>query len=824
MKKGFLGRKNHSLFDTSVQMKDGGMEHVELGFDSSAIPVSGTAKVRSRPTVNYFNSHTSSDVVQGFAVPTPKVPVFPPLNGPKTNGTGSSQQLPNGGIFAVPDNEEGEILIPPPPSVAPPPPPPQFSPPSPKFVPASSLYGDFEVPPDLASLRPPPMPAPKPPTVAQSQDIDLASLKPPSMPAPKPPSVTSSTSSGKASLPVSIVSDHPDVPECPQFTPPPPPVVKQQPHPGPQKTAKAPPPKPVRMSSIQNLDVASASSSTTAAVPSSFNPHTTAKVYSIPKTTLLSGGIDRDMRPKSILLLEDSSGDSVRVHVNGSGPATPSPAQTPLPPAKPARRASSGAQLEQDLKDLKENLTATLPSQHKAVPLSTPKTQTPPNAIPTPTKPAATPPAASPKLPKVPAAPTPQETSQTKVQEVSQVRPRQYSPLLANKLHNLKASESSGTREAGTSPLALLRAAKERERQRSGLSRENSGKSNRSVELPTQATIQPSESKSNSFTVTPKSSSSTSLNSQERLPAEKLDLPAQVAIPAQPQAPVQVTPPQVRISVAKQEPKPPVLSTVPSTSRSNVEKKVQDTNSAPAVSSVQVQDFSIPFIPPPPEFANSDSEDGEGPPSTPPPDPPTKPSIPPPPPPAGPPPPPPPAGPPPSQSTIAKGPPTAQKPKPSNTPRLVPSQSDLQAKIAQQTKPKPLPQNLPSTPTSASQATLLSILQKKMLEMDPKLSAQTKEADNTDDWVTTQSDDEEDIRVPPKPSPKAKSATLPPQASGGLDMRELETRMAQKKAGNVAAASKSPASNGPSKHPHGMTFTVRPGTKQPITLVSKEDS
>lgn len=29
-----------------------------------------------------------SDTAQGFAVPTPKVPLLPFLNGPKTNGTG----------------------------------------------------------------------------------------------------------------------------------------------------------------------------------------------------------------------------------------------------------------------------------------------------------------------------------------------------------------------------------------------------------------------------------------------------------------------------------------------------------------------------------------------------------------------------------------------------------------------------------------------------------------------------------------------------------------------------------------------------------------
>ncbi|XP_031423172.1 uncharacterized protein C6orf132 [Clupea harengus] len=807
MKKGFLSRKSPSLFDSNAgQMKDGGMEHLELVLDSSAIPESGTAKVRSRPTVNYLNAHTFSDTAQGFAVPTPKVPLLPFLNGPKTNGTGSTQQLHNGGLIVVPD-DEGEILIPPPPSVAPPPPPPQFIPPSPKFVSAPLVFGDFEVPPELASLQPPPMPAPKPPTVAQSQDIDLTSLKPPPMPPPKPPSDTSSTNSVKASLPISTPLNHPPVvPDCPKFTPPPPPVVKQQPS-GPQK---APPPKPVRMSSMANIDSATA-------VPSSFNPQNTAKVYSIPKTTLLSGGIDRDVRPKSILLLEDSSGDSFRVHVNGS--TTASPAQTPLPPAKPARRGSSNT-LDKDLKDLKDNMTATLPGQPNAVSSSAPKTQTPPNPISTPPNPAATPPKVSPKLQKVPAAPAPQETSQTKVLGGSQGKPHQYSPLLTRKLHNLKANESSGTREGVASPLALLMAAKERDRQRSSLSRENSTKSSRSVELPVRATIQPSELKPNSFTVIPKTSSSSSLTSQERLPVEKPDLSVQPAVAVKPQAPAQVTPLQERTLVAKQEPKLPVPSTAPSSSPINVKKKVlenQVNNPAPALSCARDQekgeDLSIPFIPPPPEFANSDPEDGEGPPSTPPPDPPSKATIPPP---------PPAKGPPVSPLPITKGPHTAQKPKPPTAPQLPPSPGELKAKIAQQTKPK-LPQNLPPAPTSANQATLLSILQKKMLEMDPKLSVPVKETDNnTDEWGTMPPD-EGVIPVPPKTSPKAKGATLPAQ-SRGLDMRELETRVAQKKAENVAALSKTATSNGPSKQPYGMTFTIRPGTKQPITPISKIDS
>lgn len=53
MRKGlnFLGRKNQSLFDTNTKMKD--MDNVELVLESSAIPESGTASVRARPTVKH---------------------------------------------------------------------------------------------------------------------------------------------------------------------------------------------------------------------------------------------------------------------------------------------------------------------------------------------------------------------------------------------------------------------------------------------------------------------------------------------------------------------------------------------------------------------------------------------------------------------------------------------------------------------------------------------------------------------------------------------------------------------------------------------------
>lgn len=38
---------------------------------------------------------STSDIVQGFAVPTPKVPLLPPFNGLKTNGSGEGLMLKN---------------------------------------------------------------------------------------------------------------------------------------------------------------------------------------------------------------------------------------------------------------------------------------------------------------------------------------------------------------------------------------------------------------------------------------------------------------------------------------------------------------------------------------------------------------------------------------------------------------------------------------------------------------------------------------------------------------------------------------------------------
>ncbi|XP_024283066.1 formin-like protein 14 isoform X1 [Oncorhynchus tshawytscha] len=265
MKKGplhFLGRKNHSLFDTNIKIKE--MDNVELVLDSSAIPESGTAKVRSRPAVKHYMS--SSDVVQGFAVPTPKVPVLPPFNSPKINRAVNDDRFSNGSAISVPDLVDGEIFIPPPPTMAPPPPPPMFSPPPPDFL------GDLD------SLKPPSMPPPKPPSVLLSKEYeDFTSLKPPLMRPPKPPSTSSSASS--SSLSISIPTPVPDFTEPPKFAPPQPPIDMRQ---AALKALKTPPPKPTRLSSIHSMDEASQVPAQASPVqirtPSSFNPQNTAKL------------------------------------------------------------------------------------------------------------------------------------------------------------------------------------------------------------------------------------------------------------------------------------------------------------------------------------------------------------------------------------------------------------------------------------------------------------------------------------------------------------------------------------------------------------------
>nr|XP_046198322.1 pollen-specific leucine-rich repeat extensin-like protein 1 [Oncorhynchus gorbuscha]XP_046198323.1 pollen-specific leucine-rich repeat extensin-like protein 1 [Oncorhynchus gorbuscha] len=568
------------------------------------------------------------------------------------------------------------------------------------------------------------------------------------------------------------------------------------------KALKTPPPKPTRLSSIHSMDEASQvpaqASPVQTPTPSSFNPQNTAKLYSVPKTGILGRQLDRDNRPKQILLLQ----------VNGKDPSV-------APPGKPAQRNSLGMRLEQNLQDLKENLQATLPGQPtppetweevESLSLSAQQGMN---------KHAVVPPKMSPKLQKVVTAPVNTEASQVK-QEASPGRNNKFSPMLDSKLRNLKASDVTGMRDGpAASPLALLMAAKERERHRSSLSLENSTKSNEPL-----ASIQHSECNPNSFTVIPRATSFTSVTSQHK-PQSVVPLEATVVIqiPAKPQNIESAVKGPIANPVVKR-----ILPTSRSSSSSSLAVEKQSGEQRIDSPSSPVRDdenLCMPLLPPPPEFDDHDVVDS--PPSSPPPDPPLKKVLPPTPSPVL-----------PVLSSTAnpvlpvKTPsPPPPKPKSPSPPKFPPPVMEIKPKLPVQIKPKPPPTQALSS-LSASQATLQSILQKKMLEMDCKMDNKMlamKETDS-DDWGSPLS---EETKFPVVPRvtmknsvipAKSKSATVP-AITQGLDMKELDTKMAMKGQG-LSEPSRVPTSNGPrSKQAYGMTFMVQPGTKQPITVVSK---
>ncbi|XP_046730488.1 uncharacterized protein C6orf132 [Silurus meridionalis] len=767
MKKGglnFLSRRNQSLFDTNVQMKD--FESVEFVYDAVVIPDSGTAKVRSRPTVKHFSTFGDG---AGVAVPTPTVPVLPSYTTPQISHTGNTERLSNGSAISSDDIEDGQILIPPPPTIAPPPPPPQFIPPSPGYSSTpSAFFEETYLPVDLSTLQPPSMPPPKPPSLGTPEDVNLSALRPPPMAPPKPPSYQMSTNSPE------------DIPECPKFTPPLPPTEKVQPPTN--KMQKMPPPKPTRFSSISNFELPPSDYATPSFTPSgrpasSFISQNTGKLYSVPKTTNFTGQSERDKM-------------AVGVQVNGNEKETNIP-QNLVPPVKPVRRNSSGIKLDDNIHDLKENMQVMLPNQSltpvRVVDSMASTLQTPPdvpNKIVTPKKNSAT---------------AEKPTTVLSAQDIINFTPpdpmQRYSPLLNKKLQNLKTNEPSNGKEATTSPLALLLAAKEREKQKAALSRENSTKSNTSIDSTTGG-IQMSNTRSNTFTVTPKpTASSGSIH------------------------------PYTEIKPNTESPKIPDSSSEHSASSSSTLFKSPASILSPSSPSDQYNSFNtVSFIPPPPEFANSDPED-EAPPNMLPPDPPAKrtdtiaspnaahitngpansPSIksysintpmnavpktqfkrasPPKLQPQAPPPSPLKLQPPAAPTSVAKlqpqAPPTSPQisapssthispnfspklhPHPPNfSPKLHPHPPNFSPKLHpispkfQPQVPSPLkfqpqapspsllktPPHAPPT-ASANQATLLSILQKKMLEMDPKFTLAREPDTGGDEWSTPSFDED----------------------------------------------------------------------------------
>ncbi|AWP02860.1 Hypothetical protein SMAX5B_002380 [Scophthalmus maximus] len=769
----FLGRKSQSLFDTNIQIKD--MDNVELVLDSPVILESGTASVRSRPTVNH---HTSSDHFQGFAVPTPKVPLLPPINGTKANGSVGEDRLSNGSVISVPDLVEGEIFVPAPPSVAPPPPPGSFIPPPPDFM------GD------LNSLEPATLQSP----LAPSLEEDLAFLKPPPMAPPKPPSTCSSGSGSSVPVPS---PPRAKVPQHPKFAPPPPPKEKQH------KTNKAPPVKPIRLSSMSNLDLPPQTPAPPPPVQtptlSTFNPQNTAKLFNVPQPSVLSRFEIHDTR--QMLLLEDSGSvksvpvksvpvksvpvKSVPVLVQVDGNV--SNMETPIKP------------ISRDVPELKENLQITQPSQPSFSESKKDTKTATVSAQPVVTKPIQTLPQKSPQLQKLNSSHVNTEFSKDKL-EISPSQSHRFSPLLDRKLRNLKSSETNGAREGpAASPLALLMAAKKREKHRPthSLSRENSAKKN---EQPS-TSVYPSDSSHNSFVVVPRSSSSSSPTSQERIEDSMYSIPMKKSgTPEKPGRPA-----AVRDQLQSTSPAPSKITAAASVSVMDlVGQKHNAKQSPPKTQSAQPgfnkEGFHFPFLPPPPEFDDTE-EIMEPPPSIRPPDPPMKKAP---------------------TPTVSLPPPApvlspSTKPKPPAPPKLPPPDINVKPKSQIQTKPQVVPTQLQST-LSPNQATLLSILQKKMLEMDHKMVPAKEAESSSEDWGAPLSDENNKIPVVGSATPQSKNYPVVNKATA-LDMRELESKMAKKH--QESSSMKVPTSNGPSKHQYGMSFTVRPGTTHPITPVFK---
>ncbi|KAJ7999127.1 hypothetical protein DPEC_G00212180 [Dallia pectoralis] len=167
-------------------------------------------------------------------------------------------------------------------------------------------------------------------------------------------------------------------------------------------------------------------------------------------------------------------------------------------------------------------------------------------------------------------------------------------------------------------------------------------------------------------------------------------------------------------------------------------------------------------------------------------------------------------------------PPTV-KPKPPSPPKFPSPVTEVKTKLPVQANPKPPPTQAPSS-LSANQATLLSILQKKMLEMDNKMDKKMLVMKDTecDDWESPLSDEETKVTFGVTKKPPVITPATPVAKTQGLDMKELESKM---KAHGSSTSSKGLTSNGAqSKQASGITFTVRPGTKQPITVLNKGDS
>ncbi|XP_077429600.1 uncharacterized protein LOC144056552 isoform X2 [Vanacampus margaritifer] len=662
----------------------------------------------------------SSETFQGFAVPTPRVPVLPTsISGPKINGAVNGDQFSYG-------LAEEDILVPPPPSMAPPPPPETFILPPPDFMGYLSSS-------EMAALQPPPTRAPKPP------ETNRRVIKPPPMAPPKPPSTGSSSSA--SSTPISKPSPA-KLPKHPNYAPPPPPVKGQQ------KPTKTPPPKPIRLSSMNNLDsppqFPAPSPPAQTPTQSTFNPQNAAKLNQVSNTSILRSYEEQDPRPKQMLRLEDTA-SAKPVPVNGNVPRET--------PSKPFRKdnfqtthlTQTPKSIPNDVLYHKENIESIPPTREV-----TPKVNTIPASAP---NEAVKPHRVSYQIPRK--LQTGNKTRLTSEDIQGKLSPKpagKFSPILDE--------------APAASPLSLLMAAKERDRH----------KGFQSQEIGTIKSTQRRGSFQNNslpknVPTMPRAVSSLSLLQDKEQVSPTSDSPAQYWETKS-------------ATIARMSNEPIYTNWTQATSSTNLSNRLVERKDSYAKSGWGKERVVTPLLPPPPEFEDFDGI-MESPPSMPPPDPPSKMAP---------------------RPNITPLPPTPSK-HPSHNIGVQPkSQFQTNSKV------KPAQQQQPTT-LSSSQTTLVSILQKKMLEMDHKITA-TNEADyDAEDWAVPLS---EDVKVPviPKSRPQDKNVST--------GTKQTETHHKQESNGKVVRKFPEINSNEiQSSYQYGMTYRIRPGTKQPITLIKK---
>ncbi|XP_039604522.1 flocculation protein FLO11 [Polypterus senegalus] len=852
MKKGtlsrILGRKenNPSLYKTKPvgsKLEISGPTRIDvpdldkvLGYGS--VPDTGTAKVRARPTVKLSPNFppTDSDVPLGHAVPLPTVPGFQmgPGTGVAGNGVNFNNNT-NGNLITngFPDDTEEEIFIPPPPDMAPPPPP-SFPPPPPP--PSSSFLNSplISTPSSQVDIPHPGMPPPPPPPTPPSE---MYSFKDPEI-----PSYISEESSSL--VPV----------QRPKYAPPPPPpssLPKQNSSPFPStinttqppsssKVPKVPPPKPLRYSSISQLDVVSLQPDPPqdfqSPMPSSFKPQNTAKLYRAESDTTPSKGTVGDKKVKPLILMHGSASEDQSRQVNG------------YPPPSSVRRNSSGMQPGNDLTSNGMPTTT--------IKLSETKRHTNEDSF---TSAIAL--AAKKRQEKIQVAQLPdnnQERSLTKPVETPQVpvfnspaKPEPLAPSFKPLKETSYAIEElvpspSVPKDNTVSPLAMLFAAKQRSRNGS-LSRQNSNSSNNSASslsfsttmTSSSMTIQQSEQNPNSFIISPKANKDNKDTVAPAFsPGPMADPKPTLAAPSTAYVPSPVT----SLSQTKERSKPDVKSTdkssmslldqillqrsafinLPDPEAAQIPEPPMDLDSVCRDS--ESGELNCMFIPPPPEFANYPTEE--------------------------------------SSTTEEMASPTLDFNAPlieTENKYTVPMDTDIMSNAFAKTRGPPTPSTappaikmapkLPRTPTdfkpkikakpqittqlssenkfgsTGGQVTLQSILQKKMMEVDLKTNFKPVEDSSSDAWANPEPKISKNIpskvvipsQIPSKPAEE----NVQPAVAKDLVLNELKTKV---KSNNIGEVPKSPVSTNKPKQAYGMSFTVRPGTKKPITLIHQQQN